>query len=134
MCARALGVAWDAGVYAAAYIAGNAFSFSLTSYLIGRYNMKQNAATNVNNIFSGTFNFAPVVGAFVADAFWGRFRTLLFGRNRGRSCCKFLPCDRVTYFLFSDICKPPVENISLKLKDITIVFGLENDRRSIKCM
>jgi len=41
--------------------------------------MKQNAATNVNNVFSGTFNFAPVVGAFVADAFWGRFRTLLFG-------------------------------------------------------
>lgn len=79
VCARALGMAWDAGVYAAAYIAGNAFSFSLTSYLIDRYNMKQNAATNVNNIFSGTFNFAPVVGAFVADAFWGRFRTLLFG-------------------------------------------------------
>ncbi|CAD6259199.1 unnamed protein product [Miscanthus lutarioriparius] len=102
-------VAFIIGVYAAAYIAGNAFSFSLTSYLIGRYNMKQNAATNVNNVFSGTFNFAPVVGAFVADAFWGRFRTLLFGRNRGRSCCKFLPCDRVTCFLFSDICKPPVE-------------------------
>jgi peptide/histidine transporter 3/4 len=79
VCARAFGMAWNAGVYAAAYIAGNAFSFSLTSYLIGRYNMKQNAATNVNNVFSGTFNFAPVVGAFVADAFWGRFRTLLFG-------------------------------------------------------
>ena len=57
--------------------------FSLTSFLIGRYNMKANAATNVNNIFSGTFNFSPVVGAFVADALWGRFRTLLFGTAVG---------------------------------------------------
>lgn len=72
-----------AGVYAATYMAANAFSFSLTSFLIGRYNMKANAATNVNNVFSGTFNFSPVVGGFVADALWGRFRTLLFGTAVG---------------------------------------------------
>lgn len=72
-----------AGVFGASYMAGNAFSFSLTTYLIGRYNMKANTATNVNNVFSGTFNFSPVVGAFVADAFWGRFRTLLFGTAVG---------------------------------------------------
>lgn len=64
-------------------MAGNAFSYSLTTYLISRYNMEENAATNVNNIFSGTFNFSPVVGAFVADAFWGKFRTLLFGTVAG---------------------------------------------------
>ncbi|KAG2569483.1 hypothetical protein PVAP13_7NG423500 [Panicum virgatum] len=71
------------GVYAATYMATNAFSFSLTSFLIGRYNMEANAATNVNNVFSGTFNFSPVVGAFVADALWGRFRALLFGTAVG---------------------------------------------------
>ncbi|KAL6651567.1 hypothetical protein ACP70R_010492 [Stipagrostis hirtigluma subsp. patula] len=69
----------DAGLFAAASMASNAFATPLTSYLITRYNMKQNAATNVNNVFSGALNFSPVVGAFVADAFWGRFRTLLFG-------------------------------------------------------
>ncbi|KAL6844114.1 hypothetical protein ACP4OV_025787 [Aristida adscensionis] len=67
------------GVYAASSMASNAFGIPLTSYLITRYNMKPNAATNVNNVFSGTLNFSPVVGAFVADAFWGRFRTLLLG-------------------------------------------------------
>ncbi|TVU15545.1 hypothetical protein EJB05_39070, partial [Eragrostis curvula] len=60
-------------------MATNAFATPLTAYLMERYNMKPNAATNVTNIFSGALNFSPVVGAFVADAFWGRFRTLLFG-------------------------------------------------------
>ncbi|CAD6206552.1 unnamed protein product [Miscanthus lutarioriparius] len=60
-------------------MASNSFSTPLTSYLMSRYNMKPNAATNVNNIYSGMSSFAPVVGAFVADAFWGRFRTMLFG-------------------------------------------------------
>jgi peptide/histidine transporter 3/4 len=60
-------------------MANSSFSTPLTSYLMSRYNMKPNAATNLNNIFSGMSSFAPVVGAFVADAFWGRFRTMLLG-------------------------------------------------------
>ncbi|CAN6241249.1 unnamed protein product [Urochloa humidicola] len=76
-------VAFIIGVYAAAYLGTNAFNFSLTTLLIGRYNMKASTATNVNNVFSGTFSFSPVVGAFVADALWGRFRTLLFGTAVG---------------------------------------------------
>ncbi|KAL5214838.1 hypothetical protein ABZP36_003990 [Zizania latifolia] len=55
------------------------FSTPAANYLIRRYNMKPNAATDVTNVFSGTSSFSPVVGAFVADAFWGRFRTLMFG-------------------------------------------------------
>ncbi|CAD6261896.1 unnamed protein product [Miscanthus lutarioriparius] len=99
-------VAFIIGVYAAAYIAGNAFSFSLTSYLIGRYNMKQNAATNVNNIFSGTFNFAPVVGAFVADAFWGRFRTLLFGTVVGVAAMAVITLSATVHELKPPTCSP----------------------------
>lgn len=72
-----------AGVFAATFMASSAFSAPLTLYLIDRYNMKPNAATNVNNVFSGTYNFSPVVGAFVADALWGRFRTLLFATAVG---------------------------------------------------
>uniref|UniRef100_A0A0E0KW99 Major facilitator superfamily (MFS) profile domain-containing protein n=1 Tax=Oryza punctata TaxID=4537 RepID=A0A0E0KW99_ORYPU len=67
------------GLYLAVGLAQNAFAQPVTNYLIKRYNMKENAATNVANIFSGTSSFSPVVGAFAADAFWGRFRTLLFG-------------------------------------------------------
>jgi hypothetical protein len=68
-----------AGFYAAASMAFNAFATPLASYLIDRYNMKGNAATNLTNIFTGAFNFSPAAGAFIADAFCGRFRTLLFG-------------------------------------------------------
>ncbi|XP_039780479.1 protein NRT1/ PTR FAMILY 2.13-like [Panicum virgatum] len=60
-------------------MASSSFNIPLTSYLISRYNMKANAATNVGNVYTGLLNFMPVVGAFVADAFWGRFRTMLFG-------------------------------------------------------
>jgi hypothetical protein len=69
----------NAGFFAAAAMASNSFNIPLTSYLISRYNMKANAATNVGNVYTGLLNFMPVVGAFVADAFWGRFRTMLFG-------------------------------------------------------
>ncbi|KAG0547705.1 hypothetical protein BDA96_01G103600 [Sorghum bicolor] len=72
-------VAFIIGFFAAASMANSSFSTPLTSYLMSRYNMKPNAATNLNNIFSGMSSFAPVVGAFVADAFWGRFRTMLLG-------------------------------------------------------
>ncbi|CAN6315352.1 unnamed protein product [Urochloa humidicola] len=72
-------VAFIIGFFAAASMASNSFVTPLTSYLITRYNMKENAATNLNNVFNGVFSFSPVVGAFAADAFWGRFKTMLFG-------------------------------------------------------
>lgn len=99
-------VAFIIGFYAAASIAGNAFSFSLTSYLIGRYNMKQNAATNVNNIFSGTYNFSPVIGAFVADAFWGRFRTLLVGTVFGVAAMAVITLSATVHQLKPPPCSP----------------------------
>ncbi|PAN45158.1 hypothetical protein PAHAL_9G097600 [Panicum hallii] len=72
-------VAFIIGFFAAASMASSSFGTPLASYLISRYNMKGNAATNVSNVYSGLLSFAPVVGAFVADSFWGRFRTMLFG-------------------------------------------------------
>lgn len=47
-------------------------------YLLTQYNMKQVFATNVINVWSGTTNFAPLLGAFVSDAYLGRFRTLAY--------------------------------------------------------
>ncbi|XP_077211843.1 protein NRT1/ PTR FAMILY 2.13-like [Tasmannia lanceolata] len=47
-------------------------------YLLTQYNLKQVSATNVVNIWSGTTNFAPLLGAFISDTYLGRFRTLVF--------------------------------------------------------
>lgn len=52
---------------------------NLTVYLVKRYNIGQLVAANITNIFYGTLNFAPLLGAFISDAYLGRFRTLAYG-------------------------------------------------------
>lgn len=51
---------------------------NFTVYLVNEFKMEQVAATNLANIFFGTTNFAPLLGAFISDAYWGRFRTLAY--------------------------------------------------------
>ncbi|XP_008796703.2 protein NRT1/ PTR FAMILY 2.13-like [Phoenix dactylifera] len=69
------------------YIIGNetferVASFGLTAnftvYLVSRYHMKQVAASNFVNVYGGVMNSAPLLGAFISDAYWGRFRTLAY--------------------------------------------------------
>eukprot|EP01018_Ginkgo_biloba_P002381 Gb_20643 [translate_table: standard] len=48
-------------------------------YLTTKYNMKNVAAANVLNIWSGTTSLATLPGAFVADSYFGRFRMIIFG-------------------------------------------------------
>ncbi|XP_044346341.1 protein NRT1/ PTR FAMILY 2.12-like [Triticum aestivum] len=52
---------------------------NLTIYLVKRFNFGQLTATNTTSIFFGTLNFAPLLGAFISDAYLGRFRTLAYG-------------------------------------------------------
>ncbi|OMO55108.1 Proton-dependent oligopeptide transporter family [Corchorus olitorius] len=40
-------------------------------------NVREVAASNVLNIWNGVTNFAPLVGAFISDAYVGRFKTIL---------------------------------------------------------
>ncbi|OVA00321.1 Proton-dependent oligopeptide transporter family [Macleaya cordata] len=47
-------------------------------YLLTQFHMDQVFATNVINIWSGTTNFAPLIGAFISDAYLGRFKTLAY--------------------------------------------------------
>ncbi|KAL5973654.1 hypothetical protein ACLOJK_030308 [Asimina triloba] len=47
-------------------------------YLLNEFNLKQVSATNIINIWFGTTNFTPLLGAFLSDAYFGRFRTLAF--------------------------------------------------------
>lgn len=47
-------------------------------YLTRKFHMDQVSASNVINIWSGVTNFAPLVGAFISDAYVGKFRTIAF--------------------------------------------------------
>ncbi|KAL1808300.1 hypothetical protein ACET3Z_025290 [Daucus carota] len=47
-------------------------------FLMTQFHMDQVYASNVNNIWSGISNFAPLLGAYISDAYVGRFRTIAF--------------------------------------------------------
>ena len=52
---------------------------NLTVYLHGKYNMDGIQVVNVYNIWSGSSNVTPLLGAFLSDAYLGKVYTLLFG-------------------------------------------------------
>ncbi|MED6216857.1 hypothetical protein PIB30_012026 [Stylosanthes scabra] len=52
---------------------------NLTMYLLTSYNLSGIFVVNVVQIWNGSSNVASIIGAFISDAYLGRFRTLLFG-------------------------------------------------------
>ena len=53
-------------------------SNNLLVYLTTVFNMKSITATNLVNVFNGTCNFATLLGAFLSDTYFGRYKTLGF--------------------------------------------------------
>lgn len=51
---------------------------NLLIYLTHKFNMKSITATNIINIFNGTANLSTLLGAFLCDTYFGRFKTLAF--------------------------------------------------------
>lgn len=53
-------------------------SSNLLVYLTTVFNMKSITATNLINVFNGTCNFGTLLGAFLCDTYFGRYKTLGF--------------------------------------------------------
>ncbi|XP_057952120.1 protein NRT1/ PTR FAMILY 2.9-like [Malania oleifera] len=53
-------------------------SSNLLVYLTTVFNMKSITATTLVNTFNGTTNFSPLLGAFLCDTYFGRYKTLGF--------------------------------------------------------
>ncbi|KAL6978104.1 hypothetical protein U1Q18_046384 [Sarracenia purpurea var. burkii] len=51
---------------------------NLLVYLTTVFNMKSITATSLVNVFNGTTNFATLLGAFLSDTYFGRYKTLGF--------------------------------------------------------
>lgn len=51
---------------------------NLLIYLTSVFNLKSITAANIINIFNGTTNFSTLLGAFICDTFFGRYKTLGF--------------------------------------------------------
>ena len=52
------------------------FHANMTSYLTQKLNMPLVSASNALTNFGGTSNFTPLVGAFIANSYAGRFWTI----------------------------------------------------------
>lgn len=48
-------------------------------YLQSQYHMNQVQAATILNSWSGAFNFAPIIGAYISDVYIGKFRTIVLG-------------------------------------------------------
>ncbi|KAJ9187554.1 hypothetical protein P3X46_002996 [Hevea brasiliensis] len=71
-------------------------------YLMRVFHMEQVSAANVINIWAGITNFAPLLGAFISDAYVGRFRTIAFA-----SCAVFLGMVTMTLTAWLPYLHPP---------------------------
>ncbi|GFP85015.1 protein nrt1/ ptr family 3.1 [Phtheirospermum japonicum] len=59
--------------------AGAGFHANLITYLTQVLNLPLVKASNTLTNFGGTSNFTPIIGAFLADSFAGRFWTIIIG-------------------------------------------------------
>lgn len=60
-------------------LASMSLVINMTVYLQNKYHMGGASNVYVTNIWSGSSNATSLLGAFLADTYLGRFRTLLFG-------------------------------------------------------
>ena len=82
---------------------------NLTVYLQTRFNMDGIQLVNVFNIWSGSTNVTPLLGAFLSDTYLGRFRTLICGSTASflvkSSICSFpithINCDKIIVIIIT---------------------------------
>ncbi|KAJ8539612.1 hypothetical protein K7X08_013864 [Anisodus acutangulus] len=61
------------------HVATSALSPNMIMYLMNEYHMNMTTGSNIIYIWSAVTNIAPVVGAFMADSFVGRFQMIGLG-------------------------------------------------------
>lgn len=70
--------------------AGAGFHANMISYLTQVLNLPNVKASNTLSNFAGTSSFTPLIGAFFADSFAGRYWTIVVGSIIYVLVCHFL--------------------------------------------
>ncbi|KAL8518821.1 hypothetical protein ACS0TY_009972 [Phlomoides rotata] len=76
-------------------------------FLRTQFHLDQVMASNVINIWSGITNFLPLIGAFISDAYLGRFRTIACA-----SVASFMGMVTLTLIVWIRELHPPICNVS----------------------
>ncbi|KAM7251806.1 hypothetical protein ACFE04_023689 [Oxalis oulophora] len=99
------------GIKAMPYILGNetfeklgamGTASNLFVFLMQFFNLKHITAIKVMSVFGGTANFAPLIGAFLSDTYFGRYKTIGFA-----SICSVLGMAMLTLTTIIDKLHPP---------------------------
>ena len=77
---------------------------NLSVYLTTKYNLGGVFLVNIINIWSGSCNFLSIPGAFVSDAYLGRFWTLLLG-SIASFLVNYLPISSFQVGMYLDVYK-----------------------------
>lgn len=85
-------------------------SHNLLVYLTTIFNMKRMTATNVLNIFNGSANLATLLGAYLCDTYFGRYKTLGFASVASFLGMLFLTLTAVIPALHPPHCDAAAEN------------------------
>jgi dipeptide/tripeptide permease len=72
---------------------------NLLIYLTGVFNMKSITAATIITIFNGTANFSTLLGAFLCDTYFGRYKTLGFATIASFMVLILLPPFTLIFFI-----------------------------------
>ncbi|KAJ0428634.1 putative proton-dependent oligopeptide transporter family, MFS transporter superfamily [Helianthus annuus] len=73
-------------------------------FLMTIFHMNQVAASNLLNIWSGVNNFAPLVGAFISDAYVGKFWVIAFSSFASLAVIFFIFASLFTSMVILSFC------------------------------
>ncbi|KAL2520168.1 Protein NRT1/PTR FAMILY 5.10 [Forsythia ovata] len=110
------------GVEVAERFAYYGISSNLISYLTGPLGQSTATAAENVNVWSGTASLLPLLGAFVADSFLGRYWTIIFASGLYILALGLLSLSAVVYSFESSDCQIAANNTACSPPQFQIIF------------
>lgn len=97
---------------------------NLITYLTGPLHISMVAAAEIVNVWSGTSMLLTLFGAFIADSFFGRYRTIVFASASYLLVSLFFS-DHPFSFWFANVCEIEIEWLRAMFSLFLVGFWLD---------